>query len=103
VNPPPDERPMPAKVIGDASDWETVEEPVGYGYAARAHYGKQHPRWNDQLDSTLRTEWTSLETRAGKTWDDVKGSVRHGYEYSDRTSQETTLNAVVPKETAARR
>jgi len=90
VNPPPDERPMPAKVIGDVSDWAIAEEPVGYGYAARSQFGKQNPRWNDELDATLRSEWDTMRTGAGRSWDEVKIAVRHGYEYRDRPSQGTT-------------
>jgi hypothetical protein len=103
VNPPPDERPMPAKVIGDVSDWETVEEPVGYGYAARAQYGTQHPKWNDKLETTLHSEWDGMRAGAGRTWDEVKGKVRHGYEYLDRPSHAPTTPGAAPGATTAHR
>ena len=103
VNPPPDERPMPAKVIGDASDWLIVEEPVGYGYAARGEYGKEHPRWNEQLDDKLHGEWDTIGSNAGRSWDEVKVAVRHGYEYRDRPSQSATRPAVSTTDAGARR
>jgi len=98
VNPPPDGRPMPPKVIGDASDWYGDEEPARYGYSARSQYGKEHPKWNDQLDAKLHQEWDALKSDAGRGWGEVKGSVRHGYEYRDRAASE----AKTPTDPSAR-
>jgi hypothetical protein len=103
VNPPPDGRPMPAKVVGDASDWQMAEEPVGYGYDARAQYGKDHPRWNDKLESTLRSEWETMQTGTKRAWDEVKSTVRHGYEYRDRPSASPTAPGATPNTTTAHR
>lgn len=78
---PPDDRPNPPKVIGS---WDDVEVPLGYGYGARQRYGAEHPAWNDGVEKTLRTEWELGRAQAAPGWDDVKGWVRHGYEYRSK-------------------
>ena len=73
----------PPKVIGDLSgEWERVEPNVEYGYAARQRYSAKP--WDAEVERDLRTEWespTNDETKTRK-WDDVKGYVRRGYDYS---------------------
>ena len=78
---PADDRPNPPKVIGS---WDDVEMPVGYGYAARQRYGAEHPRWNESVENTLRSEWELGRAKTTHAWNDVKGWVRHGYEYNPK-------------------
>ena len=59
-------------------DWARVENGLRYGYAARAQYGREHADWNDRLEAKLEEEWRDL--KSGQTWDEIKGSVRHGWE-----------------------
>ena len=75
---PADDRLNPPKVIGS---WDDMELPAGYGYGARQKYGAEHPAWNDRLEGTLRSEWESGKAKTARAWDDVKGWVKHGYEY----------------------
>ncbi len=58
--------------------WDDAEQPLMYGYGARQQYGNQHMAWNDNLESTLKTDWERSE--ASRTWDEVKNVVRHGYD-----------------------
>ena len=73
--PAPDQN-NPAHVIGN---WDEVELPLGYGYGARSQYGTQHPKWTNEIEGKLRSEWDGDKT--GRKWDDVKSFVRRGYEY----------------------
>jgi hypothetical protein len=75
---PTDDRLNPAKVVGD---WNDVEVPLGYGFAARDKYGKEHAAWTSELETTLKTEWDSAKSSTGRGWEDVKEHVRRGYEY----------------------
>jgi hypothetical protein len=72
----------PPKVIGDLSgEWEHVETPLEYGYAARQQFAAK--KWDDELEKNLRTEWespTNAEATSRK-WDDIKTYVRRGYDY----------------------
>jgi hypothetical protein len=61
--------------------WNDIEEPMAYGYGARQQYGQQYPSWDNGLERTLRNEWEQRGS-AARTWDDVRGYVRRGY---DRT------------------
>jgi hypothetical protein len=62
----------PAKIIGR---WEDVDVAIGFGYACRTHYGDRYPKWDSELESTLKADWKGEEP-----WDRVKLYVRHGYE-----------------------
>ena len=61
-------------------DWSSVEPGLRYGYGASTHHGDSD--WDDKLEGKLREEWNDLKT--GRTWDEVKGSVRRGYESARR-------------------
>jgi hypothetical protein len=77
-------RANPPKVIGDLSgEWEHVEQPFEYGFAARSQFGATHAQWDTDLEKDLRTEWESPKNTAAKTrkWEDVKLLIRHGYDY----------------------
>ena len=75
---PADDRLNPPKVVGE---WNDVEVPLGYGFAARDKYGKQHTAWTNELETTLKGEWDAARSATGRGWDDVKEHVRRGYEY----------------------
>lgn len=64
--------------VGKGDDWSYVEEHHAYGVGARRHYGRDHADWDDRLESKLREEWNDL--RSGRTWDEVKSSVRRGWD-----------------------
>jgi hypothetical protein len=66
----------PPKIIGD---WNDIELPTEYGFAARAHY-KDHTGWNNDLELTLKSEWSAASDKTGRAWDDVRDHVRRGYE-----------------------
>jgi hypothetical protein len=72
--------PIPSRGLG----WDDAEQPLMYGYGARQRYGTQHREWNDDLESTLRTDWEHDHGGAGDTlkhkWEDVKNVVRHGFD-----------------------
>jgi hypothetical protein len=65
--------PNPPKVI---AHWEEVEPAIGFGYAARAHYGARYPKWNGELERALHDDWHDAKV----SWNEIKGYVRHGYE-----------------------
>lgn len=69
---PPIDQANPPKVIGR---WEDAEIPMGYGYAARTHFGDQYPQWNDELEQKLKADW-----KAETPWPAVQHLVRRGYD-----------------------
>lgn len=91
VIPPPNQPNAPggtdlksAGPTSGSSTWDDVEEPIAYGFGARQNYGSQHNEWNDNLESTLKSEWESSHSggtsRLHSTWDDVKPLIRRGYD-----------------------
>jgi len=67
-----------ADELGKGEAWAYVEESYAYGVGARQQYGREHADWDDRLEAKLRDEWTDL--RSGRTWDEVKSSVRRGWD-----------------------
>ena len=59
-------------------DWKAAAPAYRYGVGAREQYTKDHPDWNDRLESKLREEWSDM--KSGKTWDEVRTSVRRGWD-----------------------
>ena len=53
---------------------ENHEQAFRFGYAAQRHYSKQYPKWNDDLDKQLRTDY-------GSDYDRDRDFIRHAYEY----------------------
>lgn len=72
--------PVPPTVKGNA-DWDVVEEPMRYGFAARTRYGADHPSWDADVDRRLRGEWEAVREHGARGWEDVREHVRRGYEY----------------------
>jgi hypothetical protein len=87
---PMDDGAIRPKVIGD---WDDVELPVGYGYAARQQYGQQYGTWNAELEGKLQSEWEAGKSTTKRGWSDVKDFVRHGFEYRghDRGSRSSVV------------
>ena len=57
-------------------NWTFSEPAVRYGFGARAHHAA-HTEWNGELETTLRGEWTQMNTF--RSWDDAKDDVRRGW------------------------
>jgi len=66
--------------------WDDAEQPLMYGYGARRQYGTQHEHWNDNLESSLKSDWEADHASAGdstkRKWEEVKAVVRHGYNHA---------------------
>ena len=76
--------PNPPKVIGELTgEWEIVEQPMEYGFAARSQFGAKYRTWGPELERDLRTEWEKPENPEAKAhrWDEVRTYVRRGYDY----------------------
>ena len=72
----------PRNVPNPPDGWDRDEPAIRYGYGA-ANYGyKDHSDWNDGLESKMKTEWNDL--KSGRTWDEVKGTVKRGWESAKR-------------------
>jgi hypothetical protein len=56
--------------------WEDAEVAIGFGYAARTHYGDRFPSWSSALERKLKKDWKS----DSMPWRQVARLVRHGYE-----------------------
>ncbi len=74
---PPGDRPNPPRIIGD---WEDIELPISFGYAACHVYGAQHPVWSSELEGLLKRDWIASHAPADQGWGDAKRWVRQGYE-----------------------
>lgn len=74
-----------ATTMGSApsrEDWERAEPAIRYGHGAYHQYGRDHTTWTEQLEQTLRREWTAMCGSDG--WHDVREFVRHGWNSARR-------------------
>jgi hypothetical protein len=72
---PPQGVPNPSEVD---KGWDDIEPAYRYGVGAQSEYGTDWERAEPQLSR----EWSKLDDE--RDWDNVKGSVRRGYEYGGR-------------------
>ncbi len=61
-----------------AASWNAAETGMRYGVGARQQYGLQYPRWNDDLERRLGTEWD--EDKTGRPFSAVREDVRRGWD-----------------------
>ena len=68
-----------------ASDrsFEDHEPAFRFGHAARRHYGTKHSTWDNDLESSLRTDY-------GDDWDRDRDHIRRAYEYRWDSTGRTT-------------
>jgi hypothetical protein len=64
-----------------AQVYEKAEPAFRFGYGARSNYGKKYPAWNKDLETQLRTDWTSSNPDAKGSWDENAEYVRSGWNY----------------------
>jgi hypothetical protein len=69
--------PNPPRIIGD---WEDIEQPISFGYAASQVYGSQHPKWDSEVEGLLKRDWEMTHAPADQNWGDAKHWIRQGYE-----------------------
>jgi hypothetical protein len=71
--------PVGARTIeNDDAFSERDEDAYRYGAGARKHYGSAYPEWDDRVEGKMKEEWNDL--KSGRTWDEVKGAVRRGWD-----------------------
>jgi hypothetical protein len=63
-------------------DFDRAEPALRYGVGASTYYRDDDDDWNDRVENKLREEWGDL--KSGRTWDEVKGHVRRGWEWGRR-------------------
>lgn len=62
------------QAVGTDDAFENHEQAFRFGHAAQRHYGDDHPEWNSELDSTLRSDYTG-------DYDQDRAYIRRAYEY----------------------
>jgi len=68
---------------GSDRSFEDHEPAFRFGHAARRHYGSKHSTWNNDLESSLRSDY-------GDDWDRDRDDVRRAYEYRWDSTGRTT-------------
>jgi hypothetical protein len=63
--------------------WEQLEPALRFGVGARAQY-LRYERWTVELEVQLRQDWEAQQGPGA--WDQVKGSIRRGFESARRPS-----------------
>ena len=77
---PSDDRPNPPVVV---DTWDNAEPAIQFGYEASPVFRAADREWSHALESALADRWRVLHVN-GRPWDEVRGYVRHGFEYGCR-------------------
>lgn len=62
------------QAAGTPDAFANQEQAFRFGYAAQSHYKTKYPKWNDDLDKQLRSDY-------GTDYDRDRDYVRRAYEY----------------------
>ena len=71
------------QATGTEDAFSKHEPAFKFGYAAQRQYKTQHPQWNNDLDTQLRTDY-------GSDYDRDRDDIRRAYEYRYAGSSTTT-------------
>jgi hypothetical protein len=66
------------QAAGSENAFENREQAFRFGYAAQENYAKQYPKWNDDLETHLRSDYEG-------GYDADREYIRHAYEYQPKT------------------
>lgn len=73
---------IPPGNVPNPPDFDRDEDAVRYGWGASGRYRDQGD-WSDRVEAKLKEEWNDL--KSGRTWEEIKGSVRQGWDYDRRS------------------
>lgn len=62
------------QAAGASDGFENHEQAFRFGHAAQRQYKTQHPKWDNDLETKLRTDY-------GNDFDRDRDHIRHAYEY----------------------
>ena len=62
------------QMAGSKDAFENREQAFRFGYTAQGRYHSDHPEWNDELDTRLRSEYPG-------DYDADRAYIRHAYGY----------------------
>jgi hypothetical protein len=65
--------------------YEQEEDAYRFGYGARTQYGERFSTWNNELERELKRDWQ--ETYRDREWSGYCDSIRHGWEYEERSPE----------------
>jgi len=68
------------QAAGSPDAFENHEQAFRFGYAAQRQYKTQFPKWNNDLETKLRTDY-------GTEFDRDRSFIRHAYEYRGAGSE----------------
>ena len=68
------------QAAGTSDAFENHEQAFRFGYAAQRQYKTQFPKWNNDLETKLRTDY-------GTDFDRDRAYIRHAYEYRGAGSE----------------
>jgi hypothetical protein len=62
------------------------EQALRFGYGARSHYRGQFPKWNQDVETQLKKEYSGSNPNAN--WEQDRDAIRHGWNYEEKSLNE---------------
>jgi hypothetical protein len=70
---------------------EEIEPAHRFGFGARSHYSHEYPEWDDETETQLKKDWTTLYPSRARKWDEDVEAIRFGWDYDMEESQDTEV------------
>ena len=62
--------------------YEEAEDACRFGFGARRHYGQRFSRWDDELESQLKRDWS--DTYTDREWRQYRTAIRRGWDFDEQ-------------------
>ena len=56
--------------------YEELEPAYRFGYGAKSKYGRDYTDWDDQLETTLKRDWETIDPTRKQTWMQDRAAIR---------------------------
>jgi hypothetical protein len=63
--------------------YDDVEPAVRFGYGARSKYRADYADWNDELEASLREDWSEIAPDRKQSWREDRAAIHYGWDFDD--------------------
>jgi hypothetical protein len=61
--------------------YEDLEPAYRFGHGAKNHYGDKYSDWDNDLETTLRSDWETANPSRKQTWMQDRDAIKHAWDY----------------------
>jgi hypothetical protein len=61
--------------------YEDLEPAYRFGHGAKNYYGDKYSDWDNDLETTLRSDWETANPSRKQTWMQDRDAIKHAWDY----------------------